>query len=660
MRQNIKSIMRILWTLVYRNIFPASSGERWREVLSYRILVSWLPPLGIILVLGLITYAGIWQVAADERVSTRLKEIKESPYMALFGEGNLHKSDVSNEQVPPKKTYSYWNDLTIGEIPILSAHSPEEVRTSRCFKKVTLFQWSYLKVKPRPRNTINVFHIELLPLQRNIYPSQFIRIVKKNPKEDVAIFKKIVAKVFSVNEKDIKDSYSGKGLKILEVQLTNPISMGELANKKTEVMSLCSKNLKYLRISCWEPGNFLFVSERGMALAFEGEQADQDLLEEIRENLIYINNDKAVQLPNPEDEAIIISKKAFMRYGYELGENANSTLTVTPYEDEPPIKLKIYLAERLPYQCNYIISDVLWKKLNEGYYQKASDNFSLELIPSKYIKDKTAVKKSTTKIQKDSEIQKLKSILAEEFSLNRDSIMDPYGGKDLKILDIPCPSPILRREIVKKKIGVMLQIEDVLKYYLVSRWELGSDGSSNPTETYNGAIFYLNPDFFDRRLFDENSLFDIQEFMDSPDLDVGGDLLWAIKENHSDHEHLKRMRLMFFYGWCVAVALLGFFFVLVLHSRMHRIGTQRMLGMSERSIVFACFLEGSLLFIVASFLAVLFFQLSPPPDFGFALFKLKVWIKMLFTWITAEIGLLIPTILFLKKLYPTEMLNYRD
>jgi len=52
--------------------------------------------------------------------------------------------------------------------------------------------------------------------------------------------------------------------------------------------------------------------------------------------------------------------------------------------------------------------------------------------------------------------------------------------------------------------------------------------------------------------------------------------------------------------------------------------------------------------------------LSPPPDFGFALFKLKVWIKMLFTWITAEIGLLIPTILFLKKLYPTEMLNYRD
>lgn len=140
--------MRNWWMLLYRDFFPASGATSRGRGISYRIY-SFLPSLGILLLLTAATFIGILMASAQQSLENRLEEIKRSPYMAMFAEGFLYEPEDELEETTRETDLSYWKKLKVRDIRLLENVMPPGNEDIRVFNKVFPFTWAHLDIRKK-------------------------------------------------------------------------------------------------------------------------------------------------------------------------------------------------------------------------------------------------------------------------------------------------------------------------------------------------------------------------------------------------------------------------------------------------------------------------------------------------------------------------------
>lgn len=368
----------------------------------------------------------------------------------------------------------------------------------------------------------------------------------------------------------------------------------------------------------------------GMVLPFSDEDiADHSLLEEIQKHLVGKN----VSLPDEEAPCIILSERFLKRLGYSHIKEKPEDLWVSLSQEHDWIPLKILVAKRLPYQFSYVLSLEQSRRFETGYYYRKLDNF--QICGPEW---------------KENRLKQFKTLLYSNLPV--DTIDEPFPRGSKEVLQI-----WLKNELELKEIMEHTPLKSFQGLYL----DLPSRMDEERGEDFSGAIFHLNPVLHEITDLGEELFFIIQEFMKTKGIDVRGELLYALLENQRDKVHLSRLKGI--YWWCLFSTgiLITIFFSLVLHTRMHRIGTLRMLGVKDGEIIGVNVVEG-LVFVVVSFaLAVILFAiLKYMMEFDLKLVSSGTFLILVSMMIVAEIGIVLPSLFFLRKLQPAEMVTYRN
>ena len=132
--------------LLKRDIWPASDGSARSDNLMHWIGFYFLPTLGVLLLLFVIAFAGLWFASEEQAIEKSLKEAGESPYMALFVEGYMYEERTSGKRSAfVEHDPSNWESLTLGQL--LGKKAPPAMKDSRVFNKVYPFSTAYLNIR---------------------------------------------------------------------------------------------------------------------------------------------------------------------------------------------------------------------------------------------------------------------------------------------------------------------------------------------------------------------------------------------------------------------------------------------------------------------------------------------------------------------------------
>ena len=369
--------------------------------------------------------------------------------------------------------------------------------------------------------------------------------------------------------------------------------------------------------------------QKGMVLPFSGVQKDGALLNEIKKNLIHPFH----QLPTPSEPYIILSEKALKKFRFNLDHITSDYLYITQNDDNPFIPFKILVARYLPYQFQYILSMEQWRRLDHRYYQKK-------------IKEITIY---ATDLDNEQTQKTIHNLLQQHFPIQ--TIGDPFISGDNEALNVTLKTPLQRTEIIQKSIHSDLKDITV---------DLGSRHENEPGVSFSGAIFHINPVLHENNIFSEEFLYTLQEFMAKEQVKVRGELLQALQEIRKSQQYLTQLQQFFQIFKLLMICVIMIFFAMVLHTKMHRIGTLRMLGVSDMKIL-AIYATEAILFVCFSLLLGLCIYISFQ--------TLQNNQVNILTWdlidvmrdmvIAAEIGLVAPSLFFLKKFVPAEMVVFR-
>ena len=358
---------------------------------------------------------------------------------------------------------------------------------------------------------------------------------------------------------------------------------------------------------------------RGMALPLDGERADAALAEAIAKQL----HEKDLPGLKNLDRGLIVSAEALKKYGFE---EVPPYLTIYTRNDEP-LSLPVFdVAERLPYQFEFILPIQEWQRMETGYYTQTIQRLTIGLEEQDY----------RTRQQ---EIQLMEGARWET----------PYLDGGLAICPLTLSRPVSRAEA----------LNFVRDFPFIRRLELENHTWKKRDTLFDGAIFHLNFEPLElERMINDNLVLELQSFMATRDVNVMGELAQAIQENLKDQRYMERLEDVFrkaLIGLTLAMLVL---FALVLHTRMHRIGIFRMLGVSDISFFLLYIGEALFFCLTALIFAVGLFMFSGAIQSPFVQGLIR-WDLLANIFFAALAGFLLPTLIFFHALQPAEMLSYR-
>lgn len=287
----------------------------------------------------------------------------------------------------------------------------------------------------------------------------------------------------------------------------------------------------------------------------------------------------------------------------------------------------VAIVKELPYQSNYVISMRQLVLLKSGFYQESINRFQ---IISKNGWNEARIKKFKQKLPSGSKVG------------------DPFVKGGFETLFVILDQKIPRVSIIKK---LWMPHHQNIELWLGKQPDPGHD------QYYTGAILPVNPILMDY-YWDKDLLLRVQEFMENKSVKIHAEVIPYLQENYRNQENMTKMSNFFDAGVGALALILLVFFSVVLHTRRHRIGVLRILGMPDLQFVHIYTLE-ALIFVSFAFIsAVIIFLLNP---FGFSLNilslpNLKMFLEITFS---AVMGAVLPTFYFLKTLQPAEMVAYR-
>ena len=111
---------QIISLVLFRDIFPARDGAGWKNRFLFNLLISYLPTLGILLILLASSLFGLYLITEDQRLAHRLMELRHSPYMALFAEGffNPRERRFSRDRQEDLTSLNKWQQMTLKDLPL--------------------------------------------------------------------------------------------------------------------------------------------------------------------------------------------------------------------------------------------------------------------------------------------------------------------------------------------------------------------------------------------------------------------------------------------------------------------------------------------------------------------------------------------------------------
>jgi hypothetical protein len=365
----------------------------------------------------------------------------------------------------------------------------------------------------------------------------------------------------------------------------------------------------------------------GMALHLQGEYADEPFIMKIKE--IIIKGD----FPDETEQGIIVSVEGMKRFGYK--ENYPDFLWIKLSElkdigkkDIECIPLRVCVVEKLPCQFLYVLSINQYRLLNTEYYHLNISGFDIIFAND----------------WSQSESEEIKKILPVR------KISGPFTTEGKKYISVNLSEEISRIDILKK-----LEEKKLLNKNM--NLKMGLPHYDLP-KNYNAAIFHLN--FQVMSNITKEYIYAIQNYMDSKGIAVEGELVELLSEMIHTQNNLKNLQGLFDKGLFGIGLVLFLFFAVIIHNRIHRIGTIRMLGVSDRVFVEVYFLVGLSLVAFAFIAASVLICIYRPADLetvSLNLSVLKLFVEML---CIAELGFVIPVLLFLGLFRPSEMIAYRS
>ncbi|MCK5720126.1 MAG: hypothetical protein KAH84_09300 [Thiomargarita sp.] len=376
-----------------------------------------------------------------------------------------------------------------------------------------------------------------------------------------------------------------------------------------------------------------FEGWKGLALAFERDNEDTEninegfntdvgLLKEIEKHA----QTKDWQIPaNNNIEGIIVSKQLLKELGYQQAPEF-IWMHLPRKTRDIPIKV-LAVTEKLPYQVWYVMSFGQWARLDTNiYYDNIKGGFDISYPNG--LNDRKAeeqlIKQNLSFVEKIKDIT-LGSMLALDIHL-KDSTSTTW----LDVMEFIATNSEQQRQIrvpiSKRKISL--------------------------TQYYNGTMFHLNPVVLGAKEILEV----LQTFMDDKMIKVRGELMQALQVAFQDQRNLEKTYSIFRLAFLLLFIIITFFFAVVLHSRLNRIGILRILGVSNGKFI-AVYSILTFLFVIFAFIAALLLF-----AFTVNMSYLHIWgVAELFILVTffATVGILLPVIYFLNTMSPAEMVTYR-
>lgn len=125
---------KLVWRLLVRENWPAGDGDH-RKLPFYL-----LPPLGSLFLLLLIALGGLWIVTEEHLLRERMDRVANSPYMAIFIEGYMYRSEDGRED--DAHNPGYWRNMTLDAILPDFAGSP--LGQTPVFESVSVYSDGFL------------------------------------------------------------------------------------------------------------------------------------------------------------------------------------------------------------------------------------------------------------------------------------------------------------------------------------------------------------------------------------------------------------------------------------------------------------------------------------------------------------------------------------
>lgn len=363
-----------------------------------------------------------------------------------------------------------------------------------------------------------------------------------------------------------------------------------------------------------------YPDQRGLALESQGSEADTSLLRELAK--AQPKQDKTLE---EQPMGMIISTKALKKYGYD---KPPAKLRVKTRNAEQSIELAVRVAERLPYQIDYVLSMEQWRRLKTGYYDATISDFTLRLpaAQQEHLGGRQPLQSQVTYLR-------------------------PYEEGDMVVRAGLLDTPMTRADILSA-----FQNWPVLRRGL----DLGQH-EEGKQPLLNGAVMHLNYSLLDREHIKpraEQIVLGLREALSERQVKVHGGLLESVLQGLASQYGYQRNQKVFKTAFTALIILLFLFFAVVLHTRMHRIGVMRMLGVADKILIQACALEALLLWLAAFILAWLGFAVVQPLELTPTISPFP-WAMFMKSFLSIEMSLLLPMILILRQLTPQEMISYR-
>ncbi len=364
--------------------------------------------------------------------------------------------------------------------------------------------------------------------------------------------------------------------------------------------------------------------QKGMGLPLYGNYADEALIDEIKKSGEII---KGV-FSDRSEEGIIVSVDGMKRYDYYKKEEYPDFLWVKlssnrKVNEDKFIPLRLCVVKKLPYQFHYIISMRQLNLLKNKYYYKETNRFELGFNGS-----------------------------------DHNSILDQIT-EQLPVSDI---SNLYKKgtvDTVSVNLKNKVKLIEILKIAINHNARVFLNTERHTSEKkFKGAIFHLNFEIKENFIWNKEQIYTIQNFMDMKDVKVEGELIELLSEMMNTQENLQKLQFLFIIIPVIMSFILLLFFIVVLHSRMHRIGILRVFGTSDYMIMTAFCLGG--LFLMSTTYPVSLFVLNyiySPMELQVSVDR-QVFKLFLGMFICTEFGLLMPVLYFLRTFQPSEMVSY--
>jgi hypothetical protein len=370
-------------------------------------------------------------------------------------------------------------------------------------------------------------------------------------------------------------------------------------------------------------------AKKGMAIDFiNPENRNDGLIEKIKDDA----GDDWTWRNIYDVNGIIASKSMMELLGWTSGDMPKYLWVRTSRYDDKEIPLKLTVVKRLPYY-DYILPMQEWRRLESRFYYKKAKHFDIG-FPSGYIEEEKNLIKE--KLPKESKIS------------------SPFIKGDIDTIRIELPA---NHNWTKADVIEAMQIG----YEKKREVSVGESGGGADIEKFGGAILYLNPDILSEDMFKLGLLQNLKKLLEKHDsLKVRGELIQILEKAWEDQQHLERIMDFFSITYMAISGILILFFSLVLHTRLHRIGVLKMIGLPNFLFLMVYFIEALIFVIIAFGLANAGFQIFKPEGLQFNILRVQTFDILKRMIISSEFGFLLPSLWFLSRLRPAEMVSYRS